>query len=294
LKNAIAMVGYELKTVNNGFVLKDITSIPERKLQTQIPSPKSRPDSPVKQRHDEWDQVIPTLANGRPKSEESLNNVDQTLQVLSDSNRIKFSGCILLFGDDTLTLCLSKTWKFRKEGIERLQLFISKSRDDPTNACACIYKILLILFDDSREQSLRSSINLFTSTLAYSKTNHASNSLVHQVGLLIPALLLKTADMNPRTSALATEAIYTTCDMYHENPSLLPLILLSDSSKPLASLGWKHTKCRLDIIQKLVSRYGVHKSAVVDGIFQTGWKKSVFQHVILGYNQVCDPVFGTL
>ena len=88
----------------------------------------------------------------------------------------------------------------------------------------------------------------------------SAGHLVRPLASIIPVLLAKTADMNPRIKQTATDLILILAKRFHAPP--LSVVTVVVGQKPLKVIqNYRHAKARVDLVRTLITELGVAGSA---------------------------------
>ncbi|KAJ3056378.1 hypothetical protein HK097_007215 [Rhizophlyctis rosea] len=116
---------------------------------------------------------------------------------------------------------------------------------------------------DSREKMIVGVLGLWARLAAANETAKiAPNVYFHYYAEMVPALLLRAADPNPRVKQSATALVKSLATGHHQEPFNICPYVQKSTDKKIGGSGathWRHAQARLELVQWMVANFGVGK-----------------------------------
>lgn len=213
-------------------------------------------------------------------------NVDETTQStalqnifdprpLSEQQKEDFRAACSLFGDYLVACLLDKQFKLREWALNELAKKVDVWKDEISNSQAkyqeefidAIFSVIATGLDDSREKVLILTIGLWDQVTRLFSILNQGVYIKHKVpekfsfywfDKLIPALFLKSTDMNPRIKTACMDFFIQLGTCHHSVPySVLPFVLQPFSHRNSSQVHWRQIKSRLQILNRVLSEFGL-------------------------------------
>ena len=164
---------------------------------------------------------------------------------------------------------MSSNFQHREEGLVATAQFLETVRDSNLDynwdeISGASFQILGFVNSDSREKSHGLMCNLYISLFALcGLKGYPVATLLPYLNDLLPYILNKTADINPRIRQRSIDLVMAIVEIFHTpDLNILPVLIKPYASTSLHSIPWKHVKARLDLTSNLLELYGSSDSVL--------------------------------
>ncbi|KAJ3029927.1 hypothetical protein HDV00_009341, partial [Rhizophlyctis rosea] len=192
---------------------------------------------------------------------------------LDEVQKVEYAAAIECFGYVPVQCLLSKQFKLQEWAVEemipRMKVVMGEGGGSKGEKEGCVKATLGLLkgfLGDSREKMVVVVLRMWSALVAANQAaNVPANAFFHLYVDMVPALLLRVADTNPRVKQSASALAKDLVTAHHKEPFNICSFVIRPPDKKTggAALHFRHAQARLELVQWIVETFGVGKGGAM-------------------------------